>query len=68
MEICEIIFVEYTPCLSAPCLHNSTCVVQSEHHFQCICAPSFIGIFCEIGKSIDFVDIRHDFLSFDRNS
>jgi hypothetical protein len=41
---------EYSPCLSAPCLHNSTCVIQSEHSFQCLCSPSFIGIYCEIGK------------------
>ena len=43
-------FVEYSPCLSAPCLHNSTCVIQSDHQFRCICSPAFIGIYCEIGK------------------
>ncbi|CAF0727708.1 unnamed protein product [Adineta ricciae] len=39
---------KYSPCLSAPCLHNSTCVIQSEHEFRCICSPAFIGIYCEI--------------------
>jgi len=42
--------IDYSPCLSTPCLHNSTCVVQSEHRFQCICSPAFIGIYCEVGK------------------
>ena len=42
--------IDHSPCLSAPCLHNSTCVIQSEHSFQCICASAFIGIYCEIGK------------------
>jgi hypothetical protein len=46
----SFVSVDYSPCLSAPCIHNSTCVIQSEHRFQCICAPAFIGIYCEIGK------------------
>lgn len=40
----------YSACLSVPCLHNSTCVVKSKHSFQCICSPSFIGVYCEIGR------------------
>ncbi|CAF1240678.1 unnamed protein product [Rotaria sordida] len=39
---------KYTPCLSTPCLHNSTCIVKSEYTFQCRCLPSFIGTYCEI--------------------
>ncbi|UJR33508.1 hypothetical protein I4U23_020953 [Adineta vaga] len=39
---------KYSPCLSTPCLHNSTCVIQSEDSFQCICSSAFIGIYCEI--------------------
>ncbi|CAF1070416.1 unnamed protein product [Adineta steineri] len=41
----------YTPCISTPCLHNSTCVALSEHKYQCICPPSFIGIYCEIEQN-----------------
>ncbi|UJR13724.1 hypothetical protein I4U23_000735 [Adineta vaga] len=40
-----------SPCTSKPCLHNSTCVAQSEHNFQCICSPSFIGVYCEIEQN-----------------
>ncbi|CAF4469584.1 unnamed protein product [Rotaria socialis] len=39
---------KYTPCLSAPCLHDATCIVKSEHLFECICPPSYIGTVCEI--------------------
>ncbi|CAF1431582.1 unnamed protein product [Rotaria sp. Silwood1] len=42
---------KYTPCLSAPCLHNSTCIVKSQYGFQCICLPSFIGTYCEIEQN-----------------
>ncbi|CAF4008494.1 unnamed protein product [Adineta steineri] len=42
---------KYSPCLSTPCLHNSTCVVQSDYRFHCICPSSFIGIYCEIETS-----------------
>ncbi|CAF4495240.1 unnamed protein product [Rotaria socialis] len=45
----------YSPCLSAPCHHNSTCVIRSEHSFQCICSSSFIGIYCEI----EILNIAH---------
>ncbi|CAF4724968.1 unnamed protein product, partial [Rotaria sp. Silwood1] len=46
---------KYSPCLSAPCHHNSTCILQSEHSFQCLCSPSFIGIYCEI----EILNIAH---------
>ncbi|CAF1449885.1 unnamed protein product [Rotaria sordida] len=42
---------KYTPCLSTPCLHNSTCIVKSEYTFQCRCLPSFIGTYCEIEQN-----------------
>ncbi|CAF5171277.1 unnamed protein product [Rotaria magnacalcarata] len=45
----------YSPCLSAPCHHNSTCVIRSEHSFQCVCSSSFIGIYCEI----EILNIAH---------
>jgi hypothetical protein len=44
--------IEHTSCLNAPCLHNSTCVNLPERTFKCICSPSFIGIYCEIGKKM----------------
>lgn len=44
------LIIDNSPCLSTPCLHNSTCVVESEHSFQCICSSAFIGVYCEIGK------------------
>jgi len=53
IHLFESVFTKgYSPCLSAPCLHNSTCVIQSEHSFQCLCSSSFIGIYCEIGKFV----------------
>ncbi|CAF3940161.1 unnamed protein product [Rotaria sp. Silwood2] len=42
---------EYTSCLSAPCLHNSTCIVKSDYSFQCVCLPSFIGTYCEVEQN-----------------
>ena len=47
--------LDYTPCLSAPCLHNSTCVIQSEHAFRCICPTAFVGLYCEIGKCLTLI-------------
>ncbi|CAF3647199.1 unnamed protein product [Rotaria sordida] len=51
----------YSPCSSAPCHHNSTCVIQSEHSFQCLCSPSFIGVYCEI----EILNIAH-FRNYDK--
>ena len=49
--------LDYSPCASNPCLHNSTCVILSTNGFQCLCSPSFIGIYCEIGNYVIFTPL-----------
>ncbi len=50
-------YLEHSPCLSTPCLHNSTCVILSDNVFRCLCSPSFIGIYCEIGKYLIIISL-----------
>ena len=40
---------KYTsPCLSQPCLHNSSCVTTSNEEFVCVCPLDYKGDYCEI--------------------
>ncbi|CAF0990390.1 unnamed protein product [Didymodactylos carnosus] len=43
---------KHTPCLSAPCLHNSTCVILSQQNFHCVCQNGYIGVYCEIQQNL----------------
>jgi hypothetical protein len=49
--------LDHSPCLSTPCLHNSTCVILAADAFRCLCSPSFIGIYCEIGNYVIFASL-----------
>ena len=37
-------------CLSDPCFNNSTCVVNSDGNFTCVCTPEYIGSNCQTSK------------------
>ncbi|XP_038052440.1 fibropellin-3-like [Patiria miniata] len=41
-----ILFLTDDPCESNPCWNEGSCV-NSSADFSCICAPGFIGLFCE---------------------
>uniref|UniRef100_A0A671MHD9 Inactive serine protease PAMR1 n=1 Tax=Sinocyclocheilus anshuiensis TaxID=1608454 RepID=A0A671MHD9_9TELE len=41
------IFQESSECISSPCLHDGTCIVDSSHSFHCACLAGYTGKRCE---------------------
>ncbi|XP_050960720.1 LOW QUALITY PROTEIN: inactive serine protease PAMR1 [Labeo rohita] len=41
------IFQESSECISSPCLHDGTCIVDSSHSFHCACLAGYTGRRCE---------------------
>ncbi|XP_073688388.1 inactive serine protease PAMR1 isoform X2 [Garra rufa] len=42
-----VIFQESSECISSPCLHDGTCILDSSHSFHCACLAGYTGKRCE---------------------
>lgn len=49
------------PCASKPCLNGATCVRQSAFTYQCNCAKTYIGTYCELHEGTTRYYIRQSY-------